>query len=142
MKKRIPYSVSDYKKIINGEFYYVDKTRYIEELENWEVPLFLRPKRFGKSLWCSTLAYYYDIHYRDDFERLFGNTYIGQHPTRSRNTYAVMSLSFASIDTSGSVEDIRRSFNRQCHGAFEDLSAVIAVVRICLCARMTMPLTP
>ena len=118
MKKRIPYSVSDYRKIVSGEFYYVDKTRYISELEQWEVPLFLRPKRFGKSLWCSTLAYYYDINYKDDFEQLFGNTAVGKHPTAEHNTYAVMQFSFAGIVTQGGIDEIRDNFNDCCHDVF------------------------
>lgn len=118
MKKKIPYSVINFKEINNGEYYYVDKTRYIEELELWKVPMFLRPKRFGKSLWCSTLSYYYDVNYKDKFEQLFGNTYIGKHPTESHNKYAVMSFSFAAIDTSGSIEEIRENFNLRCHNTF------------------------
>ena len=66
--KKIPYAVSSFEQIINDGYYYVDKTRYIAELENWQVPVFLRPRRFGKSLWCSTLACYYDI----NLKRLLG----------------------------------------------------------------------
>ncbi len=61
MKRRIPYAVANYEKIVRENFYFVDKTRFIHELEKYEIPVFLRPRRFGKSLWCSILECYYDI---------------------------------------------------------------------------------
>jgi hypothetical protein len=88
--KKIPYAVSSFEQIINDGYYYVDKTRYIAELENWQVPVFLRPRRFGKSLWCSTLACYYDINLKDKFDALFGQTWIGRHPTLLKNSFMVL----------------------------------------------------
>ena len=55
MKKRIPYAVANFEKLIGEQFFFVDKTRFIRELEKYQVPVFLRPRRFGKSLWCSLL---------------------------------------------------------------------------------------
>ena len=78
---KIPYGISDYRVIQDEHYLYVDKTRFIEELEylNTKYPVFLRPRRFGKSLLVSTLQCYYDKNYTDEFDALFGNTYIGAH---------------------------------------------------------------
>lgn len=77
---KIPYAIADYVECRNKGYYYVDKTRFIEKLESYKAPVFLRPRRFGKSLLCSMLSCYYDLRQADQFERLFGDTYIGQYP--------------------------------------------------------------
>ncbi|MCP4348839.1 MAG: AAA family ATPase [Desulfobacterales bacterium] len=115
MKKRIPYGVANYEEFVSKNAYFVDKTRYIENLENVENPVFLRPKRFGKSLWCRILECYYNIRQKDDFENLFGHTYIGRHPTPLRNSFLVLHLDFSIVDPSGTVEDIENSFNNTCN---------------------------
>ena len=79
----IPYAVAE------RGYYYVDKTKYISLLERYSAPVFLRPRRFGKSLFMSTLAYYYDVNAAERFGRLFGDTYIGQNPTGEQNQYMV-----------------------------------------------------
>ncbi|EDN72449.1 conserved hypothetical protein [Beggiatoa sp. SS] len=79
MKKQILYGSANYEEIVQKNGYFVDKTVYIEKLEAILNPVFLRPRRFGKSLFCRMLECYYDINRRDDFEQLFGQTYIGQH---------------------------------------------------------------
>ncbi|MCP4702225.1 MAG: AAA family ATPase, partial [Gammaproteobacteria bacterium] len=71
---------ANYAKIVQKNGYFVDKTRYIEKLETVENPVFLRPRRFGKSLLCSILCHYYDLNYADRFDELFGRTWIGQTP--------------------------------------------------------------
>ncbi|MBF0303009.1 MAG: AAA family ATPase, partial [Desulfamplus sp.] len=76
MKKRILYGNANYEEIVSKNGYFVDKTKYIELLETVENPVFLRPRRFGKSLWCRILECYYNIRQKDDFDRLFGDTYI------------------------------------------------------------------
>ena len=66
--KKIPYGISDYEKLIRQDFYYVDKTMYLEELENiGRTLVFLRPRRFGKTLFTSMKSYYYDINSKDKF---------------------------------------------------------------------------
>ena len=80
-KITIPYAVSDFVEMRERGFYYVDKTRYISGLEDYKAPVFLRPRRFGKSLLISMLACYYDRTKAHRFEELFGNTWIGSHPT-------------------------------------------------------------
>ena len=98
---RIPYGISNYEKLINDGCHYVDRTHYIALLEKLgESYLFLvRPRRFGKSLFLSTLQYYYGLEHKDKFQQLFGKYYIGQNPTPSANSYLVLSISFSSIHT-------------------------------------------
>ena len=71
LPKQIPYAVGNFEEIIYDNYYYVDKTSFIKELEKYKAPVFLRPRRFGKSLWCSTLECYYDINRKSRFEELF-----------------------------------------------------------------------
>jgi Predicted AAA-ATPase/PD-(D/E)XK nuclease superfamily len=98
---KIPYGKSDFKGLITGGFYYVDRTSYIRNLENLgnSYLFFLRPRRFGKSLWISILRHYYGEEHRSDFQALFGKTDIGQKPTPLANTYLVLRLEFSRIDT-------------------------------------------
>ena len=72
MPYRIPYAVGNFEKLIERGYYFVDKTAYLQALEQYQVPVFLRPRRFGKSLWCSLLECYDDIERREKFEQLFG----------------------------------------------------------------------
>lgn len=86
--KRIPYGSADFGRMRQDNSYYVDKTRFIPLLEAQPYFVFLiRPRRFGKTLWLSTLQHYYDVNRREQFEQLFGGTYIGEHPTTERNSY-------------------------------------------------------
>lgn len=81
--KRIPYGVSNFVDVIEQNQYYVDKTMYLPLLEDQPSNLFLiRPRRFGKSIFLSMMSAYYDIARKNDFEHLFGNLWIGSHPTR------------------------------------------------------------
>jgi hypothetical protein len=84
------------------DYFYQDRTHFIEQLEKWNsnYPVFLRPRRFGKSLFISTLHHYYGLEYKDDFQALFGNLYIGKHPSPHANGYFVLSFEFSRIDTS------------------------------------------
>ncbi|MCP4153190.1 MAG: AAA family ATPase, partial [bacterium] len=88
-------------------------------MEEYKNPVFLRPRRFGKSLWCTTLKYYYDINEADDFEHLFGHTDIGKNPTPLHNRFIVLSLDFSIIEPYGDIEQIRARFNRQCNTALQ-----------------------
>ena len=100
--KKLPYGISDYERLIENDYYYVDKTIYIEKLENLAEPyiLFLRPRKFGKTLFTSTLENYYDLKKENKFEELFGNTYIGKNPTKLKNKYHILKFNFSGIDTS------------------------------------------
>ncbi|MCP5054357.1 MAG: AAA family ATPase, partial [bacterium] len=118
-KKRVRYGEANYKSLVLDNGYYVDKTGYISLMEEYKNPVFLRPRRFGKSLWCTTLEYYYDINEADDFDRLFGHTDIGKNPTPLHNRFMILSLDFSIIDPSGDIEDIRGRFNAHCNTALQ-----------------------
>ncbi|MDR1224945.1 MAG: ATP-binding protein [Tannerella sp.] len=107
-KKRLPYGASNFEKIRTENFVYIDKTRYIELLENENNDnlFFTRPRKFGKSLFFTMLSHYYDIKQADRFEQLFGDLYIGKHPTPRHNSYMVLNLDFSGLDTSD-----EKSFN-------------------------------
>jgi hypothetical protein len=114
-KKRILYGEANYKNMVLDNGYYVDKTGFLPLLEQYKSPVYLRPRRFGKSLWCTTLTYYYDINEKDNFEKLFGHTAIGNNPTPLQNRFMVLPLDFSIIDPSGGIEDIRYNFNQKCN---------------------------
>ena len=99
--KKLPYGISDYERLVENDYYYIDKTMYIEKLENLAEPyiMFLRPRKFGKTLFTSTLENYYDIKKQEQFEKLFSNTYIGKNPTKLKNSYHILKFNFAGIDT-------------------------------------------
>lgn len=107
----IPYAIADFSELRERGFYYVDKTRFIPHLERYKAPVFLRPRRFGKSLLVSTLAYYYDINAADRFESLFGGTYIGSNPTPERNQYMVLRFDFSKLVLADNMGDLERNFN-------------------------------
>ncbi len=99
--KKLPYGISNYEELIEDNYYYVDKTRYIEKLEDLAEKriMFLRPRKFGKTLFTSTLEYYYDIKAKDKFEKLYGETYIGKNPTPLKNSYHILRFNFSGINT-------------------------------------------
>ncbi len=115
MKKQVLYGTADYEEIVLENGYFVDKTHYIEKLETVKNPVFLRPRRFGKSLLCRILECYYDINRQDDFERLFGQTYIGQNPTPLHNSFLILHLDFSTVEPTGSIEEIKESFGSTCN---------------------------
>ena len=97
--KRIPYGIADYGRLRCENGYYVDKTHYIPRIEAAPLYLFcIRPRRFGKSLWLSVLQHYYDVNRADNFELLFGDTYIGQNPTPDHNSYLILFFNFALVN--------------------------------------------
>lgn len=120
MKKRIPYGISNYKTIVEDNYVYVDKTSYIEKLENYDSPyiFFLRPRRFGKSLFTSVLANYYDVNEKDNFKKLFGDTYIGEKGTKGRNNYYVLKFNFTGLNTD-TKEDLEKTFKRTIKDSFD-----------------------
>ncbi|RGP08822.1 ATP-binding protein [Parabacteroides gordonii] len=102
MAKKIPYGLTDYVRVLTENYYYVDKTRYIDDLEKTAAFLFLiRPRRFGKSLFLSMLYCYYDVRYADKFDELFGNQYIGKHPTAEQGKYLVLYFNFSAVRGTG-----------------------------------------
>ena len=107
--KKLPYGISNYEELVEDGYYYVDKTQYIEKLENLPEKriLFLRPRKFGKTLFTSTLENYYDIKKEDKFEKLYGNTYIGKNPTKLKNSYNILKFNFSGIDTANEETTIK-----------------------------------
>ena len=111
--KKIIYGNSNYRKIkINSDYIYIDKTQYIKKLEeiNEDFVIFLRPRRFGKSLFLSTLQYYYDQNSKDEFDKMFKDTYIGKNPTPLKNSFRILFLEFSGINIDGGMDTIYKGF--------------------------------
>lgn len=110
--KRIPYGISNFEVLREKNYLYVDKTSYIELLDRYApYQFFIRPRRFGKSLFISMLENYYDINKEGKFEELFDDLYIGKNPTEDRNKFLVWKISFAGVDAGHGEEELRKSFN-------------------------------
>ena len=107
-KRKIPYGVINWAEIVR-ECFFVDNTAYIRELENCKTPVYLRPKRFGKSVVCSMIAHYYDVNLKDRFEELFGKTDIGRNPTPLRNSFLILQFDFSTVQV-GTLAQIERNF--------------------------------
>ncbi len=116
-KRKIPYGVINWAEIVR-ECLFVDNTASIRELETCKTPVFLRPKRFGKSVVCSMLAHYYDIDLKDRFDELFGRTDIGRNPTPLRNSFLVLQFDFSTVQV-GTLAQIERNFWENVRGAVE-----------------------
>lgn len=120
MNLKMPYGISNYEKMVNDGYYYVDKTQYIEKLE--ELPetniMFLRPRKFGKTLFTSVLENYYDKNKTNEFDKLFKNTYIGKNPTSLKNSYSILRFNFSGIDTSTEEATIK-GFRREVASSIE-----------------------
>ena len=93
----IPYGMADFRSIRRDGFLYVDKTRFVRELESERFAFFLRPRRFGKTCWLSVLEHYYDRTRKEGFEATFAETDIGREPTANRSRYAVLRLNFSAF---------------------------------------------
>ncbi len=124
MKRLVPYGIMNYAELIEKKTYFIDKTQYISKLEDISNPVFLRPRRFGKSLFCSMLQYYYDLKESCRFGELFGQTWIGNHPTGKQNAYIVLKFDFSTIPSHETVSGIEKSFNRQCISSLQQLQMV------------------
>ena len=116
-RKRIPYGMQNFEDIIKEDYYYVDKTPFIEKIEESNrYFFFIRPRRFGKTLTLSMLENYYDINKKDKFEELFGNLYIGKNPTPEHNTYLTIRLNFAEV--AAGLDDYKDGLNNHCRIMF------------------------
>ena len=112
---KIPYGISDYKKLKEEGYYYVDKTMYLEKLENiGSVLVYLRPGRFGKTLLTSMMYYYYDVKSKDKFNTLFKDTYVYNNPTKDKNNYYILKFDFSGITALGKDrEGLERAFKNK-----------------------------
>jgi len=111
MTRRILYGEANFPALRENNGYFVDKTGFIRLLENYHSPIFLRPRRFGKSLLCSMLASYYDVATADRFAPWFGDTEIGEAPTAEKNSCLTLQLDFSVVEVGASVTEIARSFD-------------------------------
>ena len=116
-RKRIPYGMQNFEDVIKEDCYYVDKTPFIEEIEDSNMYFFfLRPRRFGKSLTVSMLENYYDINKKDKFDEIFGKLYIGENPTPEHNSYLIIHLNFDIIV--GDLNDYKHGMDNYCRTQF------------------------
>jgi len=116
-RKRIPYGMQNFEDVIKEDCYYVDKTPFIEQIEeSHKYFFFIRPRRFGKTLTLSMLENYYDINKKDKFEEIFGKLYIGQNPTPEHNTYLIIRLNFAEV--AAGLDDYKDGLDNHCRLVF------------------------
>ena len=106
---KFPYGISDFKEINTKGYFYCDRTDKIPLLENTKSQLFIRPRRFGKSLLLSMLENYYDVAKADEFDDIFGSLKIAENPTELRNSYYILRWDFSCVDTTGNAQDIKKS---------------------------------
>ena len=118
--RKLPNGISNYEQIVKENRIYVDKTKYIEKIEDLSdhTIMFLRPRKFGKTLFTSTLECYYDINKKDKFEELFKNTYIGKNPTPNKNKYCILRFNFSGISTE-TIEETIKGFKREVASSIE-----------------------
>ena len=108
--KRLPYGINDFEAVIEQNQYYVDKTMYLPLLENQPSNIFfIRPRRFGKSIFLSMLHAYYDCSKKEKFQALFGDLWVGKHPTPLQGKYQILHLDFSYVG--GSIEKLEENFN-------------------------------
>ena len=117
--KQIPYGVADFESVMTRHLYYVDKTMYLDEIERQpDTLIFIRPRRFGKSLFISMMRAYYDKSKAKDFDDLFGSLWIGSHPTPLRNHYQVLYLDFSKI--LGNIDVLEEKFDQYLRRQLDD----------------------
>ena len=119
MEKTRPilYGVADYALLRQKDGWFIDRTAKIRDLENTRYAVFLRPRRFGKSLLTSILEAYYDVACAGRFDALFGGTDIGCNPTEERNSYLVLSFDFSAVEKSP--ETAEQSFSSHVCGRID-----------------------
>ena len=115
--KRIPYGMMNFVAVREDDCYYVDKTRFIQKVEDAnKFFFFIRPRRFGKSLTMSMIQHYYDVNDADKFDMLYKGLYIGDHPTPEHNKYLVIYLNFAVVNAE--LNNYRKGLDAHCNNAF------------------------
>ena len=131
----VPYGRAHFKGIRQEGCLYVDKTRFIREMEKTNHVFLIRPRRFGKSLWLSVLDSYYDRKQADEFDAIFGGTDIGRRPTENRSRYVILRFNFSAFNDK--LETLEECFEEYCltqlHWALErnaDLFPDAAMQRI------------
>ena len=123
MKKiKLPYGESDFKTLRYQNYIYVDKTKYIRTLENYPMAIYVRPRRFGKSLFTSMISYYYDIKEEENFEKLYKGLYIYDNPTSNKNKYYILKFNFSGMNISSNKteEEIEELFDKKVYSECQD----------------------
>ncbi|MBQ5539868.1 MAG: AAA family ATPase, partial [Bacteroidales bacterium] len=119
--KLLPQGINDFARIRRENYYYVDKTKYIDHIErDSSYMLIVRPRRFGKSLFLSMLESYYDVKAKDNFEQLFSGLYIGEHPTKWHNYYQVLVLDFSQVLSE--YDKLKDSFYSYCNHRLDEFA--------------------
>jgi hypothetical protein len=117
---KFPYGLSDFYDLITENYFYVDRTDHIRTIEDFGRQLiFLRPRRFGKSLLLSMLENYYDVAKAEEFERLFGHLAIGKNPTPKHNQYFVMMWNFSKVEAQGDSTAIKNALYDHVNNAIK-----------------------
>ncbi len=117
---KIPYGVSDFRRIRREGYYYVDKTEYLAQMEARDSFIFfVRPRRFGKSLFISMMESYYDLNRKKDFKKLFGDLWIGKYPTENANRFMTLKLDFSKVGGTGEV--LERAFEDHISKQLDDM---------------------
>ena len=123
--KLLPYGMMNFAVIRRDDYYYVDKTSFIPLIERSDrFFFFIRPRRFGKSLTLNMLQHYYDVNAKEKFDALFGDLYIGKHPTKDRNSYLVLKLNFSLV--SAELHNYRKGLDDHCSIVFDYFCDVYA----------------
>jgi len=119
--KKIPYGISDFKRLKIEDYFFIDKTDYIPKIENYSSAylMFLRPRRFGKSLLIAILEAYYDIYFKEEFEAIFKDTYILNNRTKEASSYMVLRFDFSAIDIYNVEESFRGYLLRHTNAFIE-----------------------
>ena len=118
--KRIPYGKGDFEAVNAQNRYYVDKTMYIPKLEMTDYVFLIRPRRFGKTLFLSTLESYYDIIKEDRFEEFYHDTWILDNPTEERAKYMILYFNFSMVNKDK--ELVQSDFNNYCIDQIEQFT--------------------
>ena len=102
----LPYGISDFRRVKLENYYYIDKTHFIPKIEMQPPFLFfIRPRRFGKSLFLNMLAFYYDKYHKDEFEAVLHDTYIFKNPTKEASSYYILKFDFSAVSTKGNIDE-------------------------------------
>ena len=142
---RIPYGCTDFETMRRERMPYVDKTRFVRELEEVHYAFLLRPRGFGKSCWVSLLRNYYDRNAAERFEALFAGTDIARRPTPDRNRYVILHFDFSAFGDTVviSSESFEQHCARHLRRALEcnrDLFSETALQRILTASSIVMKL--
>ena len=120
---KIPYGICDFESVMTEGYFYCDRTDRFPALEEaGKYLLFIRPRRFGKSLLLSVLRNYYDLAKEDRFKQLFGKLAVGKVPTKLKNRYFVLQWDFSCVDFTGTRNEIRRALHSHVNSCISDFN--------------------